>query len=288
MPRVPIDDLDDPRIGVYRQLKATNLTRGDDRFVVEGEKLLDRLLDSPFPLASVLATDRNADRIAAKVPADVPLYVVGQATISALVGFNFHQGVLASGQRRPWPGFDEIVERAGPRLTLIVCPKLDNPENLGAIVRIADVFGVAAVVVGERCPDPLSRRVLRVSMGTALRLPVIASADLPRDLIRLRERWGVSLFATVTDPIAEPLTDVRRPDRLAILFGSEANGLDPASTARCDRVLTIPMRPGAESLNVAVAAGIVVHQLMQESSFETLLTSGRLDKGGDTGHRGKE
>jgi tRNA G18 (ribose-2'-O)-methylase SpoU len=259
MPRLWIDDLDDPRIAMYRHLKATNLTRDRPQFVVEGEKLLDRLLRSPFPLASVLVTDRHEPRIASRVPPDVPLYVVPHARIAAVVGFRFHQGVLACGHRRPPPDLADLVCRAGRRLTVAVCPTLSNPENLGAIVRIGDVFGIDAVLVGGRCPDPLSRRVLRVSMGTALRLPVIASEDLGRDVERLRTEWGVQLAATVVDPDAEPLDTARRPDRFALFLGGEDEGLTPEWIALCQRRITIPMRPSAESLNVAVAAGILLH-----------------------------
>jgi tRNA G18 (ribose-2'-O)-methylase SpoU len=151
----------------------------------------------------------------------------------------------------------------GERATLVVCPRLDNPENLGALIRLCDVFGVAAMLVGPRCPDPLSRRVLRVSMGTALGLPVIASGDLGRDLARLGARWGFTTAATVVDADAdtEPLDAFRRPERLALLFGSESAGLGTEWLARCDHRLTIPMRAGAESLNVAVAAGIFLHHL---------------------------
>lgn len=263
MPRVLVDDLHDPRIAMYRSLKATNLTRWSDQFVVEGEKLVRRLLDSQFPLVSALASDRHDKRLTALVPPCVPLYVVPHALIDALVGFNFHQGMLACGQRLPWPTASQIVERAGRVATLVVCPKLSNPENLGAIVRLADVFGVDAVLVGGPCPDPLSRRVLRVSMGTALRVPVLASPNLEADVTRLRAEWGIEFAATVVDPAAERVDDAARPDRFGLLFGSESDGLSPDWVARCDRRVTIPMRPGAESLNVAVAAGIVLHHFMR-------------------------
>jgi tRNA G18 (ribose-2'-O)-methylase SpoU len=258
MPRIPIDHLDDSRIAIYRHLKANNRTRTGGQFVVEGEKLVDRLLASPFPTATALVTDRHEPRIAPRLPPDVPLFVVPHAMIHALVGFNFHQGILACGVRRPWPDLEDLVCRAGPRATLVVCPRLDNPENLGSIVRIADVFGVVAVVVGGRCPDPLSRRVLRVSMGTALRLPVLASTDLERDAERLGS-WGFERVAAVAEPGAEPFGAARRPPRLALFLGCEGSGLGPEWVARCDRRVTIPMRPGAESLNVAVAAGILLH-----------------------------
>jgi tRNA G18 (ribose-2'-O)-methylase SpoU len=261
MARWLIDDLNDPRIAIYRDLKTSNRTRRLDQFVVEGEKLFDRLRESPFPIVSVLASDRNSARIANRVPAGVPLYVVPHQSISLLVGFNFHRGILACGERRSWPDLATIAAGRSEERTLIICPRLENPENLGAIVRIGDVFGVDAVLVGGRCPDPLSRRVLRVSMGTALRLPVLASDDLAQDLDRLGGALGFKLVASLVDPSAESLRDFRRPDRLALLLGSEGDGLEPEWIARCQRKVTIPMRPGAESLNVAVAAGILLYHL---------------------------
>ncbi len=261
MPRVPITDLDDPRIAIYRNLKATNRTRSSREFVIEGEKLLDRLLASAFPVASVLAGSRQAARVEARLPPDVPLYEVPHELLDLLVGFNFHQGVLAAGIRCSGPGVDAVAAGLGPRATLIVCPRLDNPENLGALIRLGDVFGVDALLLGPRCPDPLSRRVLRVSMGMALQLRVIASESLERDVVHLGTKWGFTRVATTTDSAAEPLDAFRRPDRLALVFGSEAAGLDPEWASRCDRRLTIPMRSGAESLNVAVAAGIILYQV---------------------------
>jgi tRNA G18 (ribose-2'-O)-methylase SpoU len=261
MPRVPIADLDDPRIAVYRSLKATNLTRSSEQFVVEGEKLLDRLLASALAVASVLVGDRHDARVRAKVPADVPLYVVPHRLLDLLVGFNFHQGVLAAGVRPPSPTLDGVAATLGARAILIVCPRLDNPENFGALARLADVFGVQGIVVGPRCPDPFSRRVLRVSMGTVLRLPVVTSESPERDVAHLGSSWGFTNVATTTAPDAEPIDTFQRPDRLALVFGSESAGLSAEWTARCDRRLTIPMRAGAESLNVAVAAGIILYHV---------------------------
>jgi tRNA G18 (ribose-2'-O)-methylase SpoU len=261
MPRVPIADLDDPRIALYRSLKATNQTRSSGQFVVEGEKLLDRLLASALAVASVLVGDRHEARVGPRVPAEVPLYVVPHRLLDLLVGFNFHQGVLAAGVRPAAPTLAAVAAGLGTRATVIVCPRLDNPENLGALARLGDVFGVRGIVVGPRCPDPFSRRVLRVSMGTVLRLPVVASESPERDVARLGSDWGFTIVATTTAADAEPLETFQRPDRLALVFGSEAAGLGAEWTARCDRRLTIPMRPEGESLNVAVAAGIILHHV---------------------------
>jgi tRNA G18 (ribose-2'-O)-methylase SpoU len=259
---IPIDDLDDPRLAIYRHVKRTNQTRDLDQFVLEGEKLLDSLIASAYPVASVLATDRKAAAVAAKVPGDTPVFIVPHEQIGDIVGYGFHLGVVAAGRRLPPPDLDAVMDRAGPRATLIVCPRIDNPENLGSIVRLADVFDAAAVVVGGKCPDPLSRRVLRVSMGTALHRPVIAADnELPTAWERLHADHRLRFAAAVTDPDAIPFDRYQRPDRLALVLGCEGTGLEPEWLDRCDHHITIPMRPGAESLNVALAAGILLYRL---------------------------
>jgi tRNA G18 (ribose-2'-O)-methylase SpoU len=267
MPRVPIEDLDDARIEIYRHLKTTNKTRRlTNQFVVEGEKLFKRLIASPLPLVSVLVTDRYEPRIASCVPKEVPLYVVPHAAMSTLVGFSFHRGVLACGHRMPWPSLDDLASLERKRVTFLVCPSLESPENLGAIVRLGDAFGIDAILVGCGCPDPLSRRVLRVSMGGALRLPVLACDNLERDVERLVSEFGFELAAAVADPAAEPIESARRSDRFALLLGNESEGLPAEWLARCDRRITIPMSPGTDSLNVAVAAGIVLYHLQRSGS----------------------
>ena len=241
-----IEILDDPRIAVYRDLKATNRTRRCNQFVVEGEKLFERLRDSRFPLISVVADERHEARVSSMVPEGVPLYVLSSRLMEMVVGFNFHQGVLAAGERRPWPDLEAILAGCGPRSTWVVCPRVDNPENLGALIRLGDVFGVDGLLRGPRCPDPLSRRVLRVSMGTALRLPVVSSSDLVADVARLTTRFGFTTVATVTDPGAEPIDALARdrPDRLALLFGSESAGLEPEWVAALRPVDDHPDAPG--------------------------------------------
>jgi tRNA G18 (ribose-2'-O)-methylase SpoU len=276
-PFIPVDDLDDPRIAVYRNVKATNLTRDLDLFVLEGEKLLDRLLASPrYPIASALATDRRAAAIAPKLPPGVPLHVVPHERIADLVGYHFHLGVLSAGRRVADPPVDDLLApslAAGRPITLAVCPGLQNPENLGAVARIADVFGADGVLVGPDAPDPLSRRVLRVSMGTVLRLPTLVVPDLAAAIDQLRARHGFGVLASVTDPDATPLDHVARPLRLALLLGNEARGLPPDWIARADARVTIPMRPGAESLNLAVAAGILLHRLTKTAESRPLDTN---------------
>jgi tRNA G18 (ribose-2'-O)-methylase SpoU len=263
MPLIPIGDLDDPRLAIYGSLKTTNLTRGLDQFVVEGEKLVARLLESRFPLVSILVTDRHLPALGWNVPEEVPVFVLPHDQIDRLVGFPFHRGVLACAARQPWPPIDEIIaSRPAPGL-LVVCPKLSDPENLGAIARICDVFGVAAIMTGPECPDPLSRRVLRVSMGSVLRVPVVASDRLADETQRLVDLFDLRLFAAVPDPSAVPFEQVALAPRSALVLGDEDRGIDPEWLTRCHERITIPMRAGARSLNVAVAAGILIQRLLR-------------------------
>lgn len=259
MPRIPIDDLDDPRIAVYRDLKATNRTRHLNQFVVEGERLVARLIESRFPIVSALLAERYEGKLASSIPDDVPVYVLPDAMVDRVVGFPFHRGILASGERRPWSSIEELAGDRSRPFFAVVCPKISNPENLGAIARIADVFGAGAILAGPGCPDPLSRRVLRVSMGSALRMPVVVE-DHPMEVARrLIEASGFELFAAVADPSAVPFTRAGQPHRLGLVLGDEHEGVDPAWLPLCRAAVTIPMRPGAGSLNVAVAAGILIH-----------------------------
>ncbi len=265
MPVIPIDDLNDPRVQVYRELKGRPTSRQGDSFVVEGTKTVARLLASDFETRSVvLAAKREAEWVP-QISPGIPCYVLPDDLASALVGFNFHTGVVACGRRRTAPRLDEVLTPARPRMSLVVCPRCDNPENLGAIIRIAAGFGVDGVLLGPNCCDPFSRRVLRVSMGTAFRIPLIESRNLPRDLERLRTEWKFDIAATVLHPAAIPLNQAPPLERLALLFGNEDTGLEDHWLAVANHLLTIPMAPGTDSLNVAVAAGIFLHHFLQPS-----------------------
>ena len=115
------------------------------------------------------------------------------------------------------------------------------------------------MLLGERLADPFFRQAIRVSMGTVFRLPLHQSDDLLRDLQRLKSEWSVQTIATVVDHSAEELDQSPRSDRIAILFGNEAQGLSKQYIETCDRRVTIPMKLGTDSLNVAVAAGVFLY-----------------------------
>lgn len=261
MPRVPVEHLDDPRIAVYRSLKATNATRNLDQFVVEGEKLVERLIASRFPLVSLLITDKHEHRLSVSIPDDIPSYVIPSTMIHELVGYSFHRGVMASGLRLPPPDVEDVLNRALPRGRLVICPRISNPDNLGTIARISDVFGIDAVLAGPSCPDPFSRRVMRVSMGSALRVPVIVAPDLAAVADRLSSERQFELMAAVADPRAEAFDSFPIPPRWGLILGNEDEGIDDEWLARSRRSVTIPMATESGSLNVSVAAGILLYRL---------------------------
>jgi tRNA G18 (ribose-2'-O)-methylase SpoU len=259
MPQIPVHSIDDPRLACYRELSQRNLTRQSGLFVAEGDKVVERLIDSRFEVASLLAEASFAERYAPRLSPEVPLYVASRELLEATIGFNFHRGVLACGRREPAAPLDAILANLNQqRATIIVCPDVQDPTNLGSIIRSAAAFGCTAVVLGSKCADPFSRRVLRVSMGAALHLPIVESRDLAADLTRLAAA-RFELIAAVLDSAAQPLATAERSERLALLLGSEGHGLSPEWLALAHRRVTIPMQLGIDSLNVAVAAAVLLY-----------------------------
>lgn len=261
MPLVEITALSDPRLDPFRELKRTNATRWAEQFVAEGDKLTRRLLAARrFEIVSLLVGRRYARTFAELAPPEIPILVVDDRDIEEIIGFNFHRGVLACAKRPAAQHLAEALAAPAERSVIVVCPNLHDPENLGTLVRTSLALGVAALVLGPHCADPFSRRVLRTSMGAAFELPIYCSADLAADVQTLR-RSGFRLVASVVDSDAESILRFEPPPRLALFIGNEAHGLEPEWIERCDERITIPMRPGPDSLNAAVAAGILLHHV---------------------------
>ena len=236
MPVIRIDTLDDPRIALYRNLKDRELERRGRHFIAEGEHLVRRLLDSDFPVDSVLLADRRVEEMAPIVPDAIPVYVVPQERDEPDPRAEVPLRRARLRHRKPRQTLDEVVPRDRERLTLVICPDISNVENIGSLIRLSAGFGADAMILGERCHDPFWRQSVRVSMGTIFKLPLLHTDDLARDLRRLRDEWGVELAATVLDATAEPLEPRERPAKFGLLFGGEAQGLEPQWVDACDRV----------------------------------------------------
>jgi tRNA G18 (ribose-2'-O)-methylase SpoU len=256
MPIHHVDSIDDPLLWPYRNLKDKELARDGGRFIAESENVVRRLLASGMPVESVLIAERKRGAMEPLVPAHVPIFVGGDDLIEGVIGFEFHSGALACGIRPPSPSLADVVPPPDKPALLAVCQEIANTDNLGVLIRNSAAFGADALIIGERCCDPFFRQSVRVSMGAVFSLPIVRSSDLLVDLDSLAERFGVQRLAAVLAQDAEPLKSVRPPRRTAIVFGNEAQGLDRATIEHCDRRVTIPMRLGTDSLNVAAAAAV--------------------------------
>jgi len=259
MPIIPIDSADDPRIEIYRWLPKSQLARQAGLFITEGDKVTERMFGGRFEPHSLLVEPAHVAKYERLVPPDLPIYVVERRVMSQTVGFKFHRGVLGSGRRRPFPSPREVIPPPPAPCLVAVCPETHDPTNLGTIIRTCLALGVDALLLGSSCADPLSRRVVRVSMGAAMHLPMATLSSVKSDLSAVRDELQVELCAAVVDPSAEKLNGITRSPRTALLFGSEGHGLPEEIVRMCQRRVTIPMPQSTDSLNAAVAAGIFLH-----------------------------
>ncbi|MCA9504124.1 MAG: RNA methyltransferase [Spirochaetaceae bacterium] len=267
----PIADLHDPRIDDYRNLKDATLASSRHRFIVEGRgNLLVLLSSSSHRPASILLSRRTFDGLAAdleRLAPDCPIYVAEQALLDAIVGYPIHRGCLAAcdrGAARDALGLVDEVLSERPAARFVLLEGLTNHDNVGGIFRNAMALGADAVLLCPRCCDPLYRKAVRTSMGGVLVVPFAQAEDLGRLLDGLRAR-GVEVLAL--DP-GEPGEDLAAMGEapagpVALLLGTEGPGLTQEALARADRRVRIAMRPGVDSLNVAVAAGIALHRLFR-------------------------
>lgn len=253
---IPLHSLDDPRLDPYRNLPRANLTRLSGRFIVEGPWMVERLAASPYAVESVVVEENQLDRVPANLPPDVPVYGLSKSLIEQLIGFNFHRGILACGRRAPLADWRTWTPDPNPAL-FVACLDIHDPMNLGGILRNCAAFGVTGVLLNSRCADPFSRRVLRVSMGTVFRLKLAAcSSD---DLRELREALRCEVVATVLRDDAEHLEQAPRAERMLLLLGNEGHGLGEAAIAAADRLVTLPMDLGTDSLNAASASAVFLY-----------------------------
>lgn len=257
MPVISISDIDDPRIEAYRNLHRATLTVPSDTFVVEGRWLLERLVRSQLRTESILSDRQYATEILHLVGESIPIYTLSDGNVSQIVGFKFHRGVLAVGRRPKNKPLADLASNCPA--TLVVCPEIADPTNLGGIMRSCSAFGVDGLMLGLQGTDPFSRRAIRVSMGSAFSLPIRVSNHLDKDLLRLHDEWGFERLATVLDEHAEQLPFAGRTDRSALLIGSEGDGLPEEIVAFGDRKVTLPMRSGTDSLNVASAVSVFLY-----------------------------
>jgi len=276
---IEIHDAKDPRIEVFLNqkdawLKASHnpssgsIDADSDRqgyFIAEGVLVVDQLIRSRFPLASVLVTNQRADSVAgvlAGVPDSVPIYRASQTVMDEIVGFPIHRGLLACGLRLPSP---DPIELARSCKALVVMEDLSNHDNVGSVFRSVAALGGAGVGVWmtDRCCDPLYRKALRVSMGHVLRVPYARVNGLSKRLADLKS-LGFTTIALTPDnqaiAIDESLNQgVTKP---VLIFGAEGPGLSDLVLGSVDHRVRIPMTIDVDSLNIAVAAAVSMHRYL--------------------------
>ena len=261
--RIDLTCADDPRLADFRDLSRAD--RRPDRpggrglVIAEGTWVVRRLLDSPYPVRALLGVARRYDELRADLGGtDAPFYVTDADTMAAVVGFHLNRGVLATADRAPFPDASGLL-RSSRRV--VVLEGVGDHENIGAIFRNAAALGIDAVLLGDGCADPLYRRSVRVSMGTALLVPFARLPSWSDGAGEMLRDNGFRVMALT--PRADAL-DLREAvgrvgdhDRVAVMLGSEGPGLTQDALSAADLRVRIPMAAGVDSLNVATAGAIV-------------------------------
>ena len=258
-----IEDPRDPRLADYVDLRDVSLRKSLEAehglFIAEGEKVVRRAVESGHEVRSFLMARRWLAGLADVLDAagDAPCYVVSEAVAEAVTGFHVHRGALASLCRKPLPGVDEVL--AGAR-SVVVLEDIVDHTNVGAVLRTAAALGIDAVLLSPRCADPLYRRAVKVGMGAVFSLPYARLEDWYDGLQSLRDR-GFTVVALTPAADAVPLEAVvaGRPDRVAVVLGSEGHGLTPRWLESADVRARIRMPGGVDSLNIAAAAAIACY-----------------------------
>lgn len=257
---IPIADPDDPRIAAYRAVRERDLVGRDGLFVAEGDVVVDVVLArGRHRLTSLLVAETTLERRAALIAAagDIPVYAAGRAVLDAVAGFPLHRGLLGIGERAPEPGLDALLGALGPRDVVLVAIGIANHDNVGALFRNAAAFGARAVLLDRTSCDPLYRKALRVSVGTAAVLP-FRRADDAGAIIAALAGAGVRRLALTPRGSAD-VASLAGPGPAALIVGAEGPGLSPDVLSACETV-SIAMPGGIDSLNVATAAAIALHR----------------------------
>jgi tRNA G18 (ribose-2'-O)-methylase SpoU len=262
-----ITALDRPELAPYRTLKRSAAHAKLGLFVVEGDKVLDRLLESDFAMVSVLViAERLAEyeaRLRARPEKDITVFVCAKPVLAELAGFEIYQGVLAIAKTPPPLTLENILALdSRPRL-FVAMDGLSNAENVGTLMRNCVAFGVTALISGETCCNPFLRRTVRNSMGAIFKLPVLETVNLVETIRKLRGH-GVRCIAAHPHTDKKVLSQADFTGDCCVVFGSEGHGISPAVLAACDEAVALPMANDVDSLNVSMAAAVFLYEVNRQ------------------------
>lgn len=271
---IEITDFSAPELDVYARLTGAQLRACPQGglFIAEGVTVIGHALDAGYRIASLLMERRHIVGKATGLIArcgDVPVYTADSRTLEQLTGFALTRGILAAFYRPELPTLAQVCADAR---RVAVLEGLNDPTNVGAVMRSAAALGMDAVLLTPSCCDPLHRRAVRVSMGTVFQVPWTRigqqAQDWPEAGMTLLREMG---FATVAMALSEDSVEIDDPclvreERLAVILGAEGDGLAKTTIARCDYTARIPMLHGVDSLNVAAASAVAFWQLCRRNN----------------------
>ena len=269
---IEITDFDAPELDVYARLTEAQLLNKDHPedglFIAESPKVISRALDGGYEPVSVLVEKKqvleDAETIAVLGKCgNVPVYTAEFEVLTKLTGFKLTRGMLCAMKRRRLPGLQEICNGCD---RIAVLENVMNPTNVGAIFRSTAALHMDAVILTGGCSNPLYRRASRVSMGTVFQIPwtfVDNSVIWPEEGMKILRELGFKTAAMALKEDSASIDDpeLMKEDKLAVILGTEGDGLAPETIADCDYTVMIPMSHGVDSLNVAAASAVAFWQL---------------------------
>ena len=267
---IEITDFSDPNLDAFARLTERQLMNRDKPedglFIAESPKVIHRALDAGYEPVTLLMERKHIEGQAADVVArcGVPVYTAPMDVLEQITGYKLTRGVLCSMRRKDLPTVEEICRDAR---RIVILEDVMNPTNVGAIFRSAAALGMDAVLLTPACSDPLYRRSARVSMGTVFQIPWTQIGERVSDwphpgLERLRELgFKTAAMALEDDSVSIDDPALMAEEKLAVILGTEGDGLAARTIADCDYTVKIPMSHGVDSLNVAAASAVAFYQL---------------------------
>jgi tRNA G18 (ribose-2'-O)-methylase SpoU len=263
MPVIPIIDLADSRLVDYSHQTDVALKKARSSehglYLAESALVVERAMRAGHRPRSVLALGASVSEAVTLVGNDVPVFSGPPELLEELTGYSLHRGLIASMHRPGLPTLESVIRDAR---RVVILENVVDPTNVGAIFRSVAGIGADAVLVTERCSDPFYRRAIRVSMGTVLQVPWTRLGAWPEALPVLH-RAGFHLAALALEPEAVALREfaAHAPERVALVLGTEGEGLTREAIEAADTIVQIPMHHGIDSLNVAATAAVAMYAL---------------------------
>ena len=263
---IHITDFNAPELDIYARLTENQLLNRHEPekgiFIAESPKVVERALFAGCEPISILVEDKHIDTQARDILdkcGDIPVYTAPFDVLTQLTGFQLTRGMLCAMRR---PKLPSLIDVCGDKRRIAVLENVMNPTNVGAIFRSAAALGIDAVLLTSTCSNPLYRRAIRVSMGTVFQIPwtYIGKDDFYVNELK-QLGFKTAALALKEDSVSIDCAELKSEDKLALILGSEGEGLLQSTIDNCDYTVLIPMANGVDSLNVAAASAVAFWEL---------------------------